>query len=167
MTAVIKAASKDHLFATWKDLLIAVWRGDTTLSGVQLGQHFFKEHMHAHAHAAGVLLLTVIESDAPAPGSQERAALGKLLDSGKGGTRRSAVVYEGTGFRAATVRSVVTGLSLFSRPPYPHKIFATVPDAAFFLCEGAPLGTAVAARELIDTVQEVRSRPLLPTHHKL
>lgn len=158
MKAIVRAASQDYLFATWGDLVIAVWRGVTTLTGVRLGQHFFQQH--AQQCPSGVLLMTIIEEGAPAPGTQERAALGMLLQSETGRTRRSAVVYEGTGFRAATVRSVVTGLALISRPPFPHKVFATVAEASLFLGEGSLPSSGSVIREMVDAVGEVRSRKL-------
>lgn len=40
--------------------------------------------------------------------------------------RGCATVIEGSGFVAATVRSVVSGLTLVTRPPFPSRIFETV-----------------------------------------
>ena len=37
----------------------------------------------------------------------------------------SAVVFEGTGFRASVIRSVVIGISMLSRPKCPHMVFAS------------------------------------------
>ena len=70
----------------------------------------------------------------------------------------SAVVHEGTGFRAAAVRSVVTGLAMMANLPYPHKVFATVDDAGRWLHMNSPVGKKWEARGLIEAVREVRER---------
>ncbi len=151
MSATIQAATKDYLFATWERVMLALYCGETTSLSVRVGQRIFDEH--AKSFPDGILLLTVVEEQAPMPTSDARDALGQLLKSGTGRTRRSAVVYEGNGFRAATVRSVVTGITVLSRPPFPHKIFATVADAVGFLAEpGLP------APKLAQIVEDVRER---------
>src|SRR5581483_7108810 len=98
-SAEIVVSTKDYLFATWQHLMLAVWRGHTTMDGVREGQRVFHEHIKNHP--GGVLLLTVVEDGAPMPDADARNELGKLLQSGAGHTKKSAVVYEGEGFRAA------------------------------------------------------------------
>ncbi|MGH7437938.1 MAG: hypothetical protein ACRENE_19840 [Polyangiaceae bacterium] len=153
MTATIQASTGNYVLATWQDLVLAVWCGDTTMAGVRDGQRIFDEH--AARSPSGVLLLTVVEEQAPMPDSEARAGLGRLLKNGAGRTRRSAVVYEGAGFRAATVRSVVTGITALSKPPFPHKIFATVEQAAGFLVEGELTTTR---SQITTVVTDVRDR---------
>lgn len=45
----------------------------------------------------------------------------------------SAIVIEGSGFAAATARTMIAGVYLLSKRPYPNKICATVADGASFL----------------------------------
>jgi len=152
-SAEIVVSTKDYLFATWQHLMLAVWRGHTTMDGVREGQRVFHEHIKNHP--GGVLLLTVVEDGAPMPDADARNELGKLLQSGAGHTKKSAVVYEGEGFRAAAVRSVVTGILVFSKPPFPHKVFARVAEAAGFL---ASEGGQITGKQLADLVHDVRER---------
>jgi hypothetical protein len=152
MTATIQASTGNYVLATWQDLVLAVWCGETTLAGVREGQRVFDDH--AGRSPKGVLLLTVVEEAAPMPDGDARAGLGRLLKSGAGRTRRSAVVYEGAGFKAATVRSVVTGITALSKPPFPHKVFATVDQAAAFLAEGETTTRA----QISTMVTDVRAR---------
>jgi len=74
-----------------------------------------------------------IPTEAHPPPSEAREAVAIFLRSAAGKVRMSAVMHEGFGFRAAAVRSVVTGLSMLVRLPYPHEIFATVEQAANWL----------------------------------
>ena len=153
MTATIHASTERYVLATWQDLVLAVWCGDTTMAGVREGQRVFDDH--AAKTPNGVLLLTVVEEQAPMPDGDARAGLGRLLKSGAGRTRRSAVVYEGAGFRAATVRSVVTGITALSKPPFPHRVFALVDQAAAFLSEDDP---TVTRAQISNVVADVRER---------
>lgn len=155
MKAVIQAATSDYLFLTWEDLMVAVWRGQTSIPAIHAGEKLLKAH--AAKYPAGILLLTVIEENAPPPGLAERTALGKMLKNSEGRTRRSAVIFEGSGFRAATVRSVVTGVLLFSSPPFPHKVFATVPTAATFLAATEKIDPKRTAKRIVEVVAEARS----------
>lgn len=45
----------------------------------------------------------------------------------------SAICFEGTGMRATIVRSVVTGLTIMSQPPFPHKVFASLDEGVTFV----------------------------------
>jgi hypothetical protein len=45
----------------------------------------------------------------------------------------SAIVIEGSGFAAATARTMIAGVYLLSKRPYPAKIFPSVPEGAAWL----------------------------------
>jgi stage II sporulation SpoAA-like protein len=45
----------------------------------------------------------------------------------------TAVVCEGTGFRATAIRSIVTAVRMASRASHPQKVFATVEEAVAWL----------------------------------
>jgi hypothetical protein len=137
----IKDLTKDHLVATWGELLVIIWREVTTLAGVKAAGGAYEEH--AAQRPGGVLLLTIIEEHAALPDARVRRELSQLLASGKGRTKRSALAYEGKGFRAAAVRSVVTSLSQLIGSPYPHRVFATVDQALEFLEPAAPSRSAM------------------------
>lgn len=82
-----------------------------------------------------VLVLAVLGANTPPPDDAVRdlfaAGFGRL------GKRVVAVgnVIEGQGFRAATMRAVVTGLTLVIRAPHPQRTFATIEEGARFIAE--------------------------------
>lgn len=86
----------------------------------------------------GVGVLTIIEPAAPPPGAEARLALSKMFQRVAGSVAASAVVFEGTGFRASLVRSVATSLTLIAKQPFPHRMFSSVEDAASWLSEELP-----------------------------
>jgi hypothetical protein len=116
---------------TWDRCVGVVWKRETTLEGVEALAQAYREQ--ASRYPSGVYLLTIIEQGAPMPSTEEREAVAVFLRSGGGRTRMSAVVSEGSGFRAAAVRSVVTGLAMLVRLPYPHGVFGSLDQAAKWL----------------------------------
>lgn len=129
--AVIHEATHDHLVVSWERCLAIVWRQITTVQGVFALDRALREQRDRYH--SGLYLLTVVEETAALPDAQARDAVARFLRSASGTVRMSAVVHEGTGFRAAAVRSVVTAISHLARLPYPHEIFATVEQAAAWL----------------------------------
>ncbi len=129
--ARIVALEPDYCLAVWEQVFIVIWRHDTTMDGVRALERQHTEHGQAHPGGGG--LLTIIEQGAPMPSSEVRTALAKFMTAGARFIRSSAVAFEGAGFRAAAVRGVVTGLTMLARQPYPHKVFATMPEAIQWL----------------------------------
>ncbi|HZS40192.1 MAG TPA: hypothetical protein VFF06_25350 [Polyangia bacterium] len=109
---------------------------------------------------SGIALLNIVEPSAPAPPSEVRGALARILTEFGHELKCSAVVHEGSGFRAAAVRGVVTGLTLLARQPFPHKVFATVDEASAWMTDTLhkSFGWTVTAVDLIDAVNDLRIR---------
>lgn len=154
--AEIIQSTHDHLISTWRNVLILVWKHETTLPGV----HKLKATYDAleTAHPKNVFLLTIVEQGAPMPASPVRVALADFLGGCRGKMVLSGVVHEGSGFRAAAVRSVVTGLAMMANLPYPHKVFSTAEDAARWMNLSSPVGKDWTDVTLMEAVREVRSR---------
>ncbi len=129
--AVLNYATRDALVMTWDRFVGVVWKRETTAEGVAALNDAYREQ--ATRYPSGVYLLTIVEKGAPMPSTEQREAVAVFLRSGIGRTRMSAVVIEGTGFRSAAVRSVVTGLAMLVRLSYPHEIFASLERAAKWL----------------------------------
>jgi hypothetical protein len=127
-------STPDYAFATWGRLVMCVWRGQTTLKAIE------RSEVELRAFRAGQsepsLLMTIVAETARLPDFEGRVLLSKILKQFSGQIERSAVVIEGDGFRALSSRAVATGVTLFSRTPYPHRVFATVGTAARFLVGG-------------------------------
>jgi hypothetical protein len=112
----------DFVIATWRPILAVVWRGETSLEGAKSLRSATSEF--ASRHPRGIGLLTIIGARAPLPAPAVRKALAQLLVEGSEFIKCSAIIIEGSGFRASTVRSVVTGLTLLAQQAYPHRVCA-------------------------------------------
>lgn len=151
----IEVSTRDVVFGLWERVALALWRGKTTVVALRRGAEILANHAAACGNRA--LLLTVVEQHVPLPTLEARMELVSLLTKANGLVERSALVFEGEGFRAASVRAVVAGVALFSRPDYPHRVFASVGSAARFLGAGKP--DAPAPHRVIRMVNEARRLP--------
>src|SRR5258706_3022512 len=121
------AVDPDYCFAEWRNVFIIVWRKQTTMEGVERLMGLCKAFA---ADRTSFFLLTVVEMNAPLPDAKVRERLAAFLAEQGPKIKRSAVVFEGSGFRAAAVRGVVTGLTMLARVPYPHKGVGAAREAA-------------------------------------
>ena len=151
---------QDYSLAYWNEIVAVVWRHETTVDAVQCLQSAVADL--AQAHPKGIDMLTVIAERAPLPSSVARKALADLLSEGSAFIRCSAVILEGSGFRAATVRSVVTGLTMMSKHDFPHRI-CDVEGAAQLYAQVLPSvpGRSLDADTLRTAINELR-RQMLP-----
>jgi hypothetical protein len=156
--ATLHDVADDHIMMSWTNFTIAVFRRETTLEGVRKLSSTYESI--AAAFPYGVYLVTIVEEGAPMPAPDARQALTKFLMSGAGRTRMSAVIHEGSGFRAAAVRSVVTGLAMAARLPYPHKVFASVAEAGTWFATSPD--QAIDSTLLLASVADGRQRAARP-----
>jgi hypothetical protein len=151
----IEESSHDVVFAVWDRVAVAVWRNRTTVGGVRRAERIFHEYVMERSEP--ILLLTVIEPQATLPSLEARIELASVMKRANGLLDRSALVFEGDGFRAASIRAVVKGVSLFSKPLYPHGIFGNVSAAAQFLTQGGQ--GAPSVEQIVAATQLARRSP--------
>jgi hypothetical protein len=141
----------------YKEVFVVIFHHETTVSAaVTLRKEYTA---FAAQHPAGTGLLTIVEPDAPMPSSDAREALADFMNDNRQSILVSGVAYEGSGFRAAAVRSVVTGLTMLARQPFPHKVFPTLEDASQWMVANLRGGKAGATevRRFIDAISAARA----------
>jgi len=158
MDVKIEVNNTDVVIAVWDRVVLAVFRGRTTVAGLRSGREVIAQH--AAACNGPILLLTVIEANTPLPHLDARVEIIALLKEANGKVERSGIVFEGEGFRASTVRAIVAGVSLFSRPEFPHRMFASVGSAARFLVGGRNGG--MGPHRVIRMANDARRAPATP-----
>lgn len=133
----------DYAMMSLDNLFVILWRKNTTLEGIaKLVKHLAAE---AAKNPKGMGLVTIVPTTAVPPPNEVRGKLASALSEAVF-VKGSAVCFEGTGLRATIVRSVVTGLTLLSPPPFPHKVFGTLESGVEFVNQnlekaGAPTST--------------------------
>lgn len=155
----IGAIDENYCFAEWRSVYIDIWRQHTLLDGVRV---FGKQLADfAREHREGFALLTIVEADAAVPDSTSREAVAALMRTHGKAIKSSALVFEGSGFRAAAIRGVVTGMAMLARPSFPHRVFPDTRSSARWLLEA--LGQAAPELtldpdELLDAVNDLRTQ---------
>jgi len=149
----LHGCDEQHGVGVWRNLLIAVWRTETRAPAVDRVSAVLGKLARTHRDVA---LLQVIEEGATAPDADARRAISNLLKQHGSVIRCSAVVYEGDGFRAATLRAVVTGIALLSRPLYPHVVFASTISAINWTARHYSHDGPVWAEQVRNAVDELR-----------
>jgi len=150
--AIVHENTHQHLIATWANLIFAIFKKETTLAGVQKVRQAYERSWRLNPN--GLCTMMIVEPRAPMPGAEVRKALAEALAVGSGRTLMSAVIHEGSGFHASAVRSVVTGLAMLTRLPFPHQVFATVRDAANWMAKNPACGTDAVS--ILRVVQDTR-----------
>jgi len=123
-------AHPDYALGSWGSLFICSWRVHTTVEGARDLTTMCARF--ADSHPNGIGLLTIIEERAPAPDGEARAKIADFLGQAEY-IKASGVAFEGSGFRAAMVRSIIAGLSMIARQPYPHRVFSNLTDTLDWL----------------------------------
>ena len=110
-------------------LVVQLWHHVTSVEGVDCLSAAIANQLRVHK---GVYVLHVTMTT-KAPDSQARERINQLTTRYAQRTRASALVFEGGGFGAATVRAVVAGISMITPYPFPYKVFAHVSTAVDWL----------------------------------
>jgi hypothetical protein len=118
----------NHGFATWRNMLLVIWRYETDADAVRRARIALIELKKRFPN--GIALMQVAEADAKPPDPDARGAIAELLAAGRDSVACSSLVYGGTGFWMASVRALVAGVAMLARPGFPHQVFATVDAAA-------------------------------------
>lgn len=151
MDVKIELCTHDCIIASWQGVGLGVWRGKTTVGTVRSATQILAEY--ARSRQSPIVVLTLVEQNAPLPPIEARTELVSFLKAANGFVARHGLVFEGEGFRAASIRALVAGVALFSRPEYPYRILSSVAAAARFLASG---NGAPPAHRTIQMVAEAR-----------
>lgn len=149
----ILANEPGHCFATWDRVLLQVWRLEVTTEAVETLRKIGKAFVYESREP--VSTLSIVESTSPAPSDKLRGALSGFYRELAPQMKEQIVVAEGSGFRAALVRSVGLALSTVAPKSLPFKFVGGVEEAAMLIRPHlSPAAGGVAGlQEAIRTVR--------------
>ena len=123
---------KDGLMmATFGPVCIAVWHAQPTPDSFEVQRAHLATAVLADPGRA--FFLCVVSSSAPPPEQAVRDASASMITGHGVKLAGCACVIEGSGFRAAITRTVLSGIALFIRSPSPVTFFESVASACFWL----------------------------------
>ncbi len=134
--------------ASLRNVCVVVWNSKPTRA-------LFEHQREALAmsvlrHPGRALFLCIVSSKADPPEQDVRDASVKMLLGHERKLAGCACVIEGTGFRAAITRTVLTGMTLVARTPTPIAFFDHVAAACSWL-------QPRAGRSLTDLVGQLET----------
>ena len=128
----IFVSDEAHLAAIHRNIYLTAWWGETTVARLRRVGEI--GHELARQWPKGFVALALIHSkNAPSLPPDVRAEAQKLSREPAANMRAIAQVIYGSGFVAAAVRSIATGMVLLSRSRKPTKIFGTLERASTWL----------------------------------
>ncbi len=145
----------DHAIGEWRNVLLTVWRGDITVGALETSR-VASHDLHAR-HPDGLVVFNVVSHLIPVPDGPVRRKASSVLGETGGHVRCTATVIEGEGFWVSTARAVVATITLLSRASHPHRVFATIDEAAQW-AETFVVGDGARATELGSVARALLGR---------
>jgi hypothetical protein len=126
---------------------LALWRSKPT---PELFQIQSAELASAVAHRPGhQLFLCIVEAKADPPDQPVRSASAQMISGHGRKLAGFACVIEGSGFRSALTRTVLTGITLLVPKPAPNRFFESTSAACAWLASLAPPGKLIGLADQI------------------
>jgi hypothetical protein len=155
MSARLLRANSDASFLNVGDVLVIVWHGELSPTSLAMYETCFAEM--AAAHQSGFSVLAVIEAGAGQPDGAARSTLARIFGRFEQQLRAVCVAIEGSGFRIATIRMIVTGIASMVRRNYPLSIEGTGTRAANWISRHSPSQNGEAgSKRLENAIESVR-----------
>ena len=142
----------EYAVASWGPVFICIWEKNTPPEGVERALAL----ANSLRPGSKIATMVVIPEGSPMPEPAAREKLQQLMSDLDARSVGTAMVQEGSGFRAAAVRAVLTGVHFVSRSKAPCQIFDTVESASHWL-DGL-LGQRLDGRHLQERVASLRAR---------
>ena len=144
-----KAIAFNMLFVVWrKRTLGAVYRRSLAIAS-ELAEHF----------PEGVGVCQTVEVDTTPPDSDARLAFVEFMKVDT--VKHFSVIHDGTGFKAASVRAIMSSVHMLGRPKFRLTVQSSVPAAAAW---HAAEQAAIGRRETAEIIEKI-VRSLRQLHH--
>jgi len=147
------ARGETFCFASWRQAYILDFRDTPTIQSLDMSV-LGKREVCAQ-NPGGIVVLNIVPGDRPLPSAEVRDYAAQKQGEDLDGVLAHATVVTGAGFRPGTLRSMLAGLYLVSRSPFPRKVFSTVDEAVLWQATVTKSGRPWSVG-LIDAVAEVQ-----------
>jgi hypothetical protein len=118
-----------HVTAAWFNMVFAYWHRETQWAPFRRVCSKLAEL--AVSYAEGVGVCQIVGLLATPPDSETRVEITRLIKHGVGGhLKHYSVVHEGRGFKAASIRAVISASQMMARSKTNVAVFSTIAGAA-------------------------------------
>jgi hypothetical protein len=156
---VLDSEPHAFLFGSWKNVLIAVWKGQATAPRVERFRRAIEvmtERTPGYRSNVHVIL-----DGAALPTAEARASLVALMKRNRETLAAVVIVVSGSGFWSSALRSAMTGLRVLAPTSYDFHVAATIDNVVNWLPAVHELSTGVKLdpEELGDVLRSALSSP--------
>lgn len=127
----VKHSGDGLVMASLGPISIAIWKSKPTRLLFEIQRNELAKVVDQHRGTAAFVCL--IQEDTPDPDDDVRKASADMLAHHGTNLAGVACVIEGSGFRAAITRTVLTGIMMLTRNAAPIRFFDNIQGAATFL----------------------------------
>ena len=145
----------NQLIATWKNVIVCQFGNSPLSEDAARRQVAISTTQGQRFGPSQLLEIALIDRETPLPTPGARAVLDLAVRSVGPYYLGVASVFEGTGFRAALVRGVLTLLAMLARTLFPQRVFAS-DDECTTWCQGRLGATPADASDLRAIIAMVR-----------
>jgi hypothetical protein len=123
------ALDEHHIAVTAFNMVFVYWAKETQLLSFQRVCDSLARLASAHSEGVGVCQLVGLQ--AIPPGSETRTEITRLMTERVGGLlMHYSIVHEGSGFKAASVRAIVSASHMLARTKANLAVFSSLSDAS-------------------------------------
>ncbi len=146
------ASGVGYYFTTWKNAYILDFSKTPTVESLDASVACKK--LALRKNPAGLVVINLIDGENPPPSGAIRKYAQSKSTEDPDGVLCHATIIRGEGFKSATIRSMLAGIYLVTRAPYPRKVFATNDECATWA--GPLAGTPLPKNLLLEALQSTR-----------
>jgi hypothetical protein len=146
---------EDHATALVGPCLTFIARREPNAAFLLEAQRWVDRLLEKYPHKG--VALVVVQASAPPPSESGRARIDRAYVEYGRGVAGLAMVIEGKGFVAASIRSVLSLLQLRSKYPYPIKTFAKVGEGIEFVAGKLTPESRASAAQIVRGVEDLRA----------
>ncbi|MEW5855086.1 MAG: hypothetical protein AB2A00_40290 [Myxococcota bacterium] len=152
-----------HMICGWEALLFVVLRAAPTVASMRSMQEELMQRA-VRQNDGKVGLMVVVGERMPIPTPEVREVLASPPPGYFERIAAVATVYEGSGFRAATVRSVSLAIRILSKVDHPSEVFSNISTASAWMCDQLRQGghANLTTQQMTEAVQRMQKLADLP-----
>lgn len=151
-------ADADCAIGAAGNMLFMVWHVHTMAPSVLRAKDAMRQMAVSNPRGLGVM--QVVDERAEPPDTAARKALSEFIQAGEHCVKHYSVLHEGSGFKAAAVRAIVSTLYLLdrqNRPKFPYIMSNSLSESAMHHSKGQRLlGLDTPARTITEIISELR-----------
>jgi len=129
----------------------AIWRKQPTADRFEIQRSCL--HAAVKKRPGNTVFMCLVEAGTEPPDDNIRKASSTMVTDLGQDLKAVAIVIEGTGFKAAISRTVLSGIVFLIRSPSPIKYFESAASGAAWLAQFAPIGNIGS---FVDQIEIVR-----------